>query len=117
MLNYVKRKVLCLASVMSAIGVNSTVAQTVVGPVHITEVASGWANDDVSLGTDGTFVNPANCPNHDFYISQQGQAGNRTHLAVALTAAANKVPVIIVVANSGCTTTGRPILWGVTLEE
>lgn len=90
-------------------------AQTTIYPAHITEVNTGWNNDGVGVTLDQPVVNPANCPIHDgIYMSPSGAGGNRTYLAAALTALANKLTVTVVISNTQCDPAGRPYLMAVS---
>lgn len=90
------------------------IAQTVIYPAHIVEVATGWDSDDMGVSLDQPVVNPAHCPTTDYYMAQGGLPGNRTYLAAALSALSNNMTVTVVVSNTKCTNLGRPYLLAVS---
>ena len=92
-------------------------AQTMSGNVKVSMVRTGWPADSFAVVTDGIpedFVNPANCPNQDGYVSTKPAPGFATYYQAALLALQLQVPVQVTVANTGCTA-GRPKLIGINL--
>ncbi|PMQ04532.1 hypothetical protein DyAD56_14130 [Dyella sp. AD56] len=114
MLNRMKSVTLALLLTATVMNTSVSMAQTVVYPVQITEVATGWADATIGVYTDKPVVNPAHCPTPDLYVSEAADPGNRTYYAAALTALANKLTTTLVISNTACSATGRPKLWAVT---
>ncbi|WP_146745337.1 hypothetical protein [Dyella jiangningensis] len=90
-------------------------AQTVVGPVTIKGITTGWGGDFFGVSTGTTAANPANCPTADTYSSSSVESGYRTYLAAALTALSNGQSVTIVVDNVSCSN-NRPKLIGLNIS-
>lgn len=114
MLNRIKTVVLVSLVIAQALFSVSAMAQTAIYPAHIIEINPGWGDDAVGVTLDQPLFNPANCPTKDgIYMNPSGTGGNRTLLATALTALANKLTVTVVVSNTKCDPDGRP--WLVTV--
>lgn len=91
-------------------------AQTVVGPVTVSRVRTGWDAEAFVVETGQTIVNPAGCAGPDGYASDVSQAGYKTHYAAILAAWAAGRTVQIVVHNTACGFAGRPRISGVNLQ-
>ncbi|WP_266169232.1 hypothetical protein [Dyella subtropica] len=117
MSNEIKTISLALLFFVSMILSAASPAQTAVGPINLTQVNTGWNSDEISVGTGAPAINPATCPMTDLYVTESGAPGNRSHYAAALTALANGLAVVIVVANQGCSSDGRPKIWGITIYK
>ncbi|WP_267222559.1 hypothetical protein [Dyella silvae] len=115
MLDRIKSVALASLIVVSTLLPVGAMAQAIIYPAHITEVNSGWGDDAVGVTLDQPQVNPAKCPITDgIYNSPAGAGGNRTFLAAALTALANKLTVTVVVSSTQCDPVGRPYLIAVS---
>lgn len=100
------------ASLMSA----NASAQTQAGPAVITAFNGGWGTDEFSISMGQPIANPANCPSSDLYDISGDKGGYKTFLATALTAVASGLKVTVVVHNTACSTTGRPLIYGLSIN-
>jgi hypothetical protein len=96
---------LIVASVLFPFGAS---AQTMVYPVHLYTITTGYGSDTIGVETVEPVSNPANCPRNSQYISDATDPGNRTFYTAALTAFVNKIPVYLVVSNTQCSADGWP---------
>lgn len=108
-----KKQVFFLIMALSA---TCTFAQTVVGPVTVKRVRTGWDAEAFAVETGSTISNPAGCSAPDGYVSDVSQAGYKTHYSAILTAYALGKNAVIVVHNTICGFAGRPKIIGVNLE-
>jgi hypothetical protein len=99
-----------------ALASTATLAQTAIGPVHITQVVTGWGTDHFSVNIDGAIPNPAGCGAIDLAGTGVEDPGYKTFYAAALTAMSTDKTVLIVVSNSQCSGV-RPKLIGITINR
>ncbi|ULU27846.1 hypothetical protein [Dyella terrae] len=104
----------CLAA--SSLFSATAAAQTQVGPTTIRVFNSGWASDQFSIGNGSTATNPANCPSSDLYELGSTNGGYKTILATTLTAVSSGQNVSIVVSNTTCGSSGRPLIIGLAIN-
>jgi hypothetical protein len=87
---------------------------------QITMIRTGWNGDFFAVVTTediedpSRFMNPANCPVKDGYVSTSTSPGYSTYYAAALTAYSLAQSVDIVVDNTSCAL-GRPLLIGIDI--
>ncbi len=91
-------------------------AQTAVNNVPITQIRTGWGNDQFALETGLAIVNPANCSAPDGYVVAITNPGYRTHLAVALMAFSTDRNITIIVSNTVCVAE-RPLILGLYINK
>lgn len=91
-------------------------AQTVVGPVAVKRVRTGWDFDGFAIETGQVIVNPAGCSTPDGYVSDVNQPGYKIHYAAVLTAYGTGKNVQVTVHNTVCGFAGRPKIIGINLE-
>jgi len=101
-----------------ALALSSTAAfsQTVTGPVHITQIVTGWGTEHFSVSLDSAIPNPAGCGATDLTGTGVEDAGYKTFYAAALTALSTDRPVQIVVSNNQCSGV-RPKLIGISINR
>jgi len=80
----------------------------------ITFYTTGFLADQVRVQTTAPFINPANCPTTDGYITNPSDSGNHTHQAALLGAYLSGKTVQIVVSTTACYL-GRPQIIAVTI--
>lgn len=87
---------------------------------QITMIRTGWNGDFFAvvitedIENPGNFMNPANCPVKDGYVSTSTTPGYSTYYAAALTAYSLAQSVDITVDNRSCAL-GRPLLIGINI--
>ncbi len=91
-------------------------AQSTVGPVHLTQVVTGWNSEAFSVNIGTAVPNPAGCGATDLAGTSVANPGYKTFYAAALTAMANDTPVMLIVSNTACEG-ARPRLIGITLNR
>ena len=93
-------KSLLLASLAASVFVIGTAHAAKTAPVNITSVSTG-SSGNVLVKTDGTFVNPAGCPNSAYLIlSDDPQLKN--YLAILLTAQASGTTIVLTINDNDC---------------
>ena len=107
-----KRFVFLSIAFVLATGMLHLFAQTTTQPGTITVYVTGWFADQVRVQTTAPFVNPANCPNHDGYLTNPSDPANVAHQAALLGALLAGKTIAIQVLDTQCYI-GRPQVLGV----
>jgi hypothetical protein len=111
-----KAVVACLCISAASLLSPTASAQTSAGPAPITTLNGGWASDELSFSTGLPIANPANCSNSDLYDVSASNGGYKTFLAIALTAVSSGLKVTVIVHNSNCSGTSRPLVIGLSIN-
>ena len=109
-----KRFVLLSIAFVLATGMLHLFPQTGTQPGTINYYSTGWFADQVLVRTTAPFVNPANCPSLDGYLTNPADPANVAHQAALLGAYLAGKTVVIVVVNNQCYI-GRPQILGVEI--
>jgi len=68
----------------------------------VTQLRTGWNLDSFAIETSAPFKNPANCPDHDGYISDKPAPGYETYYDAAKLAFLMNARVVVIVDNTVC---------------
>ena len=92
-------------------------AQTMGEPGKVTLLRTGWNSDSFAIATTAPFLNPANCPVTDGYISTKPAPGYNTYYDAAKLAFLTNISNVVVVVDNTMCVSGRPKIIGINMSH